>query len=293
LNNYISSERLQACIIVSILVIAFTAFGVGSMIYSGLEFGQYFELKSDARCQNYMQALTPSVRMIFTFMQMYFIFLSSRMAVFKESLSSQFGLMHMIGTNLCVWLNVLVQETKHEILHFYDPDNKTISFKSVRAHQQFSGQYLNNAAAPFDGNNNGDDDDIVYDDTSNFTSLFQDNYDDLMTTTAASSSSSTGEPIIISTTQQEILSRVIRGLKGPYSIHECGRTNIIGSIVQDAAPFLFPCTIEYSLICAAVCYVMWKSMAKRKTEKIVKKHSYRRAHSKTYVSYSAQKYLTA
>ncbi|ODM93811.1 Otopetrin-2 [Orchesella cincta] len=250
------------------------AFGVGSMIYSGLEFGQYFELKSDARCQNYMQALTPSVRMIFTFMQMYFIFLSSRMAVFKESLSSQFGLMHMIGTNLCVWLNVLVQETKHEILHFYDPDNKTISFKSIRAHQQFSGQILSSSATHDVANN---EDDVIYDDTSNLTSLFQENYDDYVTTTTTASTISTGE------LHQEVLHRVIRGLKGPYSIHECGRTNIIGSIVQDAAPFLFPCTIEYSLICAAVCYVMWKNMAKRKSEKIVKKHSYRRAHSKTYV----------
>lgn len=30
---------------------------------------------------------------------------------------ARFGLMHMIGTNLCIWLNVLVQETKHEIIN--------------------------------------------------------------------------------------------------------------------------------------------------------------------------------
>ena len=27
-----------------------------------------------------------------------------------------FGLMHMIATNMCVWLNVIIEETKHEIL---------------------------------------------------------------------------------------------------------------------------------------------------------------------------------
>src|SRR5437868_1171574 len=37
--------------------------------------------------------------------------------------------MHLIGTNLCVWLNVLVQETKHEISHFYDPITKKITLK--------------------------------------------------------------------------------------------------------------------------------------------------------------------
>uniref|UniRef100_A0A6P7GJY0 Proton channel OtopLc-like n=1 Tax=Diabrotica virgifera virgifera TaxID=50390 RepID=A0A6P7GJY0_DIAVI len=54
----------------------------------------------------------------------------------------------------------------------------------------------------------------------------------------------------------------IRGLKGPHHLYECRRTNIIGSLVQDASPFLFPCTIEYSLICAAILYVMWKSISK-------------------------------
>lgn len=43
---------------------------------------------------------------------------------------------------------------------------------------------------------------------------------------------------------------------------ECRRTNIMGSLVQDASPFLFPCTIEYSLICAAILYVMWKNISK-------------------------------
>lgn len=56
--------------------------------------------------------------------------------------------------------------------------------------------------------------------------------------------------------------RVTRGLKGPHHIYECRRTNIIGSLVQDASGFLFPCTIEYSLICAAILYVMWKNISK-------------------------------
>lgn len=31
--------------------------------------------------------------------------------------------------------------------------------------------------------------------------------------------------------------------------------------MQNASPFLFPCTIEYSLICAAILYVMWKNIS--------------------------------
>uniref|UniRef100_T1H5C2 Uncharacterized protein n=1 Tax=Megaselia scalaris TaxID=36166 RepID=T1H5C2_MEGSC len=53
------------------------AFGIGSMIYSGLEFGQYFELEGDTKCHNVMLALTPATRMAFIFIQMYFIFLNN------------------------------------------------------------------------------------------------------------------------------------------------------------------------------------------------------------------------
>ena len=53
------------------------AFGIGSMIYSGLEFGQYFELEQNTKCHNIMLALTPATRMAFIFIQMYFIFLNN------------------------------------------------------------------------------------------------------------------------------------------------------------------------------------------------------------------------
>lgn len=33
---------------------------------------------------------------------------------------------------------------------------------------------------------------------------------------------------------------------------------MMGNVVQDASQFLFPCAIEYSLICAAILYVMWR-----------------------------------
>lgn len=44
--------------------------------------------------------------------------------------------------------------------------------------------------------------------------------------------------------------------------NSCGRVNIMGTIVQDAEPYLFPFIIEYSLIGAAVIYVMWKHIGR-------------------------------
>lgn len=56
--------------------VSFLAFGIGSMIYSGLEFGQYFELEPATKCHNVLLVLTPATRMAFIFIQMYFIFLN-------------------------------------------------------------------------------------------------------------------------------------------------------------------------------------------------------------------------
>lgn len=62
------------------------AFGIGSMIYSGLEFGQYFELERDTQCHNVLVALTPATRMAFIFIQMYFIFLNNEVSRFSSYL---------------------------------------------------------------------------------------------------------------------------------------------------------------------------------------------------------------
>lgn len=52
---------------------------------------------------------------------------------------------------------------------------------------------------------------------------------------------------------QEIFSRSL--------LDECKRSEVMGHLVQDASPLLFPCAIEYSLICAAILYVMWKNVS--------------------------------
>lgn len=50
------------------------------MIYSGLEFGQYFELERTSKCSNILVAVTPLTRMLFIFIQMYFIFLNNEVS---------------------------------------------------------------------------------------------------------------------------------------------------------------------------------------------------------------------
>ncbi|XP_028966978.1 proton channel OtopLc [Galendromus occidentalis] len=166
------------------------AFGTGSMIYSGLEFGQFFEYESTDQC-SILHNLTPASRMAFTFFQLYFIFINSRVAINRYTTIARFGLMHMISSNLCVWLHVLIQETKHQIFDL-------ASSPSVENHTEIIEQIV-----------------------------------------------------------EAVHNRSKRSFPDIY----CGqRDNIMGELVQNASPFLFPCTIEYSLICAGVLYIMWKNV---------------------------------
>lgn len=94
------------------------AFAIGTMVYSGLEFGQFFELNGQTGCRDVFIAITPICRMVLCIAQVQFIFLNTTyLDMAQHKVFSRFGLMHMVGTNLCEWLYVLVEETKHEIFH--------------------------------------------------------------------------------------------------------------------------------------------------------------------------------
>lgn len=45
--------------------------------------------------------------------------------------------------------------------------------------------------------------------------------------------------------------------------HEADGEGILTTLIGDASPFLFPCTIEFSLICAVILFEMWKRVDKK------------------------------
>jgi hypothetical protein len=54
------------------------AFGLGTMIYDGLEFGAFLEVPPDSPCFALLRGLNPLLHAVFVFLQMYFIFVSAR-----------------------------------------------------------------------------------------------------------------------------------------------------------------------------------------------------------------------
>ncbi|XP_078041961.1 proton channel OtopLc isoform X2 [Augochlora pura] len=129
-------------------------FGAGSLVFTGLQIGA--EIASGP-----FRAITPGARLLLVTAQMHFIFLNSKsLKLSKHTALAKLGLMHMIATNLCEWLQALVEETQHEIEQL--------------------------------GHTHDDE------------------------------------------------------------------AGILKSLLRDASPFLFPCTIEFSLICAVILFEMWK-----------------------------------
>ncbi|KAL5013432.1 hypothetical protein ScPMuIL_007702 [Solemya velum] len=178
------------------------AFGIGSMIHSGLLMGQNVQATGGTKhCRSSLQIITPFLQLSFTFAQLYFIFLNSKMCVNRFKTIGRFGLMHMCATNLCVWFMSIVVETLHAIEH--------------GEHGEHSDHVAHNITDGITRHRNG-----MHDGEGNHT--------------------------------YEV---------GKHTIG-CDSNSMMSGIVNSAGPFLYPCTIEYSLICAGILYVMWTNVGK-------------------------------
>uniref|UniRef100_A0A6A7FUC1 Otopetrin-2-like isoform X9 n=1 Tax=Hirondellea gigas TaxID=1518452 RepID=A0A6A7FUC1_9CRUS len=201
------------------------AFGLGTMIYNGLEFGVFLEIPLDSPCHMILRGVNPIAQLVFTFMQMYFIFMNARLNIHKFKCVARFGLMHMVATNVCVWIRTLIRESLKEINEFKVSQGHTgedyMIMEGIRRALEKNGllapnRYLYNL------------DEFVE---------MQDINDTMVEARQR-------------LTQQDIMNR------------SCGRVEIMGSIVADSAPYLYPFIIEYSLIGACVLFIMWKHIGR-------------------------------
>lgn len=95
-------------------------------------------VSGDSKCSTFMTALTPVARMTLSIIQMQFIFLNTTdLDMGRHKVISRFGLMHMVATNLCEWLYVLVEETKHEIHHLRHGDIIAANYREFESNDQF------------------------------------------------------------------------------------------------------------------------------------------------------------
>nr|XP_033337149.1 proton channel OtopLc isoform X6 [Megalopta genalis] len=346
------------------------AFGLGTMVYNGLEFGTFFEVPPTSPCYQILQGVNPLLQMIFTFMQMYFIFMNSRLNIHRFKVIARFGLMHVVATNLCVWIRTLVLEsikeiTKHhqkmgqfeagilESIKQHSMRNagailgtaprdvaflREASLTATRASTSAASTVASTTVAPLGRvmrttaravaravttpttttTTGWNPPPSTMASTSaplpNLTTTAATTLSTLLTTltpkttteerttttTTTTTTASTTTTSTSTTTPSTTFSFLSDLLDAPADskeqVHQifnannhtnssdywssnfgmiaealtdeemasnsCGRVNIMGTIVQDAEPYLFPFIIEYSLVGAAVIYVMWKHIGR-------------------------------
>ncbi|XP_011868207.1 PREDICTED: uncharacterized protein LOC105562189 isoform X2 [Vollenhovia emeryi] len=356
------------------------AFGLGTMVYNGLEFGAFFEVPPTSPCYQILQGVNPVLQMIFTFMQMYFIFMNSRLNIHRFKVIARFGLMHVVATNLCVWIRTLVLESLKEITQYHKKLGQVQAgiLESIKQHSMrnagailgteprdmaqlreapLTASSRSTTAAPTvtstmvtvgtalgrvmtttarsiadaftsPATTSTSTTWTTPSTTTPSTTTFA--LPNLTTTTATTLSTllttftpSTTSTTTTTTTTERITtiptttststtttntpstttywSQMMELMNAPQSdldnqvpqifdvsnltnnseywspnlgiyaealtedgtvSNSCGRVNIMGTIVQDAAPYLFPFIIEYSLIGAAVIYIMWKHIGR-------------------------------
>nr|CAI5848713.1 unnamed protein product [Callosobruchus analis] len=272
------------------------------MIYNGLEFGVFFEVPLTSPCYMILRGINPVLQMIFTFMQMYFIFMNSRLNIHRFKVIARFGLMHVVATNICVWIRTLVIEYLKEITNYHLrmfnstlPSTVSPFAESIRLHNLRNSKTVLGSHRPYP--DPGPSIPIVYPTFKSPTirttpstttiSFFRDFFRTTTTTaattvtTAATTTlrSTTSNPLsqepelsnAISSNSSELLNDIIpEAFRFSFATYnsslngtdKCGRVNIMGTIVQDSSPYLYPFIIEYSLIGAAVIYVMWKHIGR-------------------------------
>ncbi|XP_066903871.1 proton channel OtopLc isoform X4 [Halyomorpha halys] len=300
------------------------AFGLATMIYNGLEFGAFFEIPFTSPCYQILRGVNPVLQMVFTFMQMYFIFMNSRLNIHRFKVIARFGLMHIVATNLCVWIRTLVLESLKEISGYLERNlttaspstasfaNEFPSFGRPAAPEGFRPVLTNVATTPSTTT------------TTMTAKYFRQTVQTLATSTArairstvlptimtttpttttmrptttpttthisttlsTTPSTTPFQPFFFNSNLRKNFTEALTQLSTPVSpvinwdhigdsplapqalidhrslsSENCERNNIMGTIVQDSAPYLFPFIIEYSLIGAAVIYVMWRHIGR-------------------------------
>ncbi|ENN74718.1 hypothetical protein YQE_08700, partial [Dendroctonus ponderosae] len=322
------------------------AFGLGTMIYNGLEFGVFFEIPLNSPCYMILRGINPLLQMIFTFMQMYFIFMNSRHilrnanTVLGTHLAKPDVLPASVTTTARSLFAATVAATPSNVEQIISTTARTVYpyvnnivtksttttstttttlppptirnvFTTAKTIPTTMWRMYKSSAAPF-----------VHATTTKPTTFAPPSTVFTLRTTAARSwhgftterafSPTTAttprtyapstyatfseffdlqgfnsllandavhvadEPNLVNELSSAVLnnsSEVLDYLSPqPFigfftrnitaSSDSCGRINIMGTIVQDSAPYLFPFIIEYSLIGAAVIYCMWKHIGR-------------------------------
>jgi len=239
---------------------------------------------------------------IFTFSQMYFVFMQARLNIHQFKCLARFGLMHIVATNLCVWIRTIFKEGIKDIATYRVSRGEGVSedFMIKEGYQILRQRFGNDSfwihgpyhyimKAIFHG-------DGIYRAFSLYPQTQGPPGRDMLSTTRAPPPFNPGynpayppgsggggfdptypgqrPPTGYSNLPHYNLTRtgihndlgLVRDLHGnlveKFDNFTCGRIDLMGDIGIKASPYLYPFVIEFSLIGAAVLLIMWARVGK-------------------------------
>ena len=90
-------------------------FGVGSFIYHLLEFIEYFIIDLHPHCYDIASTAISCLSLVFVALQTVVVVLYPRLNINLASGIPHLGLIHLVTTNIVIWLRTVIKETLHEM----------------------------------------------------------------------------------------------------------------------------------------------------------------------------------
>ena len=141
---------LTAANFIVLLILFFLVFGLGTLIFIGLEIAMHATM-NNTDCINNIVIAHPILQVslttnnislhlyflllqaLFTFLQMHFLFVNSTVIVERFGLFARFGFIHLVATNLALWIRIVIWESANEwIHHVYTESINTFSKDVIR-----------------------------------------------------------------------------------------------------------------------------------------------------------------
>ncbi|XP_023321227.1 uncharacterized protein LOC111695966 [Eurytemora carolleeae] len=211
------------CIIKYLLILVF---GLGTLIFNGLEIAMHATM-NNKNCVDDVVLAHPILQALFTFLQMHFLFVNSTVIVEKFGLLARFGFIHLVATNLSLWVRTIIWESASEWVHHVYTKNLAPAPSDVIRVPDRSIE-MTSSDDDFAFHDRIDIGNYDYTDRSTAFSLIQANRGNLHCNNSF--------------------------LMSPKHISQ--KIRVLGKFI-----------VEYSLIAAAVTYIMWRSVGQDKMSK--------------------------
>ncbi|XP_034952217.1 proton channel OtopLc-like [Chelonus insularis] len=186
-----------------------------------------------SECLNDIVFVHPVLHGMFTFLQMHFLFVNSQVLVERFGLAARFGFIHLAATNIAVWARLIIWDSAQEWTYFIHLSN------------QKENELLSSSLHQQESNPESTTVIRVTRDTIESSTEYLRKY----------------QPI-----SDEKIAQII-------TLQECFNTNTLGQLWTSSISFLYPFIVQFSLIAAAVTFVMGQNVGRNRFSHKQKFHS--------------------